>query len=130
MAIERPVRRTAKDKDGDITSLCNTGESWSPRMRAGAISDVEGGNIKYYVEEQSPGPTSRSLTTGTPAHHGRQEFQEQSRQPARLLRSRMAQSTCVMCGGNTFEMREASPAVRGVPTSSGTLCSAPIVAGS
>ena len=54
VAIERRVRKTGKDKDGDITSLCNTPESWSPRMKAGAISDIEGGSIKYYVEEETP----------------------------------------------------------------------------
>ena len=54
MATERRVRKTGKDKDGDITSLCNTAESWSPRSRAKAIEDIEGGSIKYYVEEQTP----------------------------------------------------------------------------
>lgn len=45
----RYVTRTGKNKDGDITSLCNPGESWSPRSKAGAISDIENNVHSYYV---------------------------------------------------------------------------------
>ncbi len=48
---ERQVRRTGKDQDGDITSLCNAGEVWSPRPKAGAIRDIESGTHRYYVRE-------------------------------------------------------------------------------
>ena len=46
---DRQVRQTRKDKDGDITALCNPGEYWSPRLKAGAISDIETGVHTYYV---------------------------------------------------------------------------------
>lgn len=48
---ERRVRATGKDRDGDITSLCNAGQSWSPRSRADAIADIEANSHSYYVEE-------------------------------------------------------------------------------
>lgn len=48
---DRRVRRTGKDEDGDITSLCNSGESWSPRLKAEAISDIKNGTHSYYVNE-------------------------------------------------------------------------------
>lgn len=54
MATERRVRKTGKDKDGDIISLCNDGASWSPRRKADAIRDIESGLYRYYVEEESP----------------------------------------------------------------------------
>jgi len=47
--IERRVTQTGKDEDGDITKLCNTGEYWSPRSKALAIADIEGGSYAYYV---------------------------------------------------------------------------------
>lgn len=46
---DRPVRKTGKDKDGDITSLCNGGSSWSPRTKSGAINDIESGTHTYHV---------------------------------------------------------------------------------
>lgn len=48
---DRRVRQTGKDEDGDITSLCNTGEWWSPRAKADATSDIRSGAHSYYVEE-------------------------------------------------------------------------------
>lgn len=50
---DRRVTATGKDGDGDITSVCNPGESWSPRMKANAIADIEGGLHTYYVEDRS-----------------------------------------------------------------------------
>ncbi len=47
--IERAVYKTGKDKDGDITSLCNSSEPWSPRKKADAIADIESGFYSYYV---------------------------------------------------------------------------------
>lgn len=49
----RRVTRSGKDRDGDITSLCNTGELWSPRRKADAIQDIEAGIHSYYVLSQS-----------------------------------------------------------------------------
>ena len=38
---KRYVRRTGKDRNGDITKLCNDGDAWSPRLKADAIYDIE-----------------------------------------------------------------------------------------
>jgi hypothetical protein len=46
---DRRVTHTGKDRDGDITKLCNTGELWSPRAKADAIGDIESGTHSYYV---------------------------------------------------------------------------------
>ena len=46
----RRVTRTGKDQDGDITKLCNPGQIWSPRAKAGAISDIENETHSYYVQ--------------------------------------------------------------------------------
>lgn len=48
---DRRVTSTGKDADGDITSLCNKGESWSPRSKSGAIADIDGGAHTYYVRD-------------------------------------------------------------------------------
>jgi len=45
----RQVTKSRKDSDGDITALCNSSESWSPRLKSGAISDIESGAHTYYV---------------------------------------------------------------------------------
>ena len=45
----RQVTRTGKDRDGDITKLCNGGAAWSPRPKAGTISDIESGTHNYFV---------------------------------------------------------------------------------
>lgn len=46
---DRPVRKTRKDKDGDILALCNDGSHWSPRLKADAIRDIETGTHTYHV---------------------------------------------------------------------------------
>lgn len=52
---DRQVTASGKDRDGDITKLCQSGASWSPRSKADAIRDIEGGLHTYYV--QRPGTT-------------------------------------------------------------------------
>jgi hypothetical protein len=47
---DRRVTHTGKDKDHDITKLCNSAESWSPRMKKDAISDIEAKTHTYYVQ--------------------------------------------------------------------------------
>lgn len=47
---DRRVTQTGKNSQGDITSLCNTGQSWSPRSKADAISDIENRLHTYYVQ--------------------------------------------------------------------------------
>ncbi|HIV79091.1 MAG TPA: DUF3892 domain-containing protein [Candidatus Sphingomonas excrementigallinarum] len=46
---KRYVRATGKNSQGDITKLCNSGDYWSPRSKADAISDIEGGLHEYWV---------------------------------------------------------------------------------
>lgn len=48
----RKVTKTGKDRDGDITSLCNPGEWWSPRKKADAIKDIRDAGKPY--SENSP----------------------------------------------------------------------------
>ena len=47
--MKRYVHATGKDQDGDITALCNSGQSWSPRSKWNAIADIEGGLHEYWV---------------------------------------------------------------------------------
>jgi hypothetical protein len=46
---DRQVLATGKDKAGDITKLCNSNQAWSPRQKADAIRDIEGGTASYAV---------------------------------------------------------------------------------
>lgn len=48
--MERRVTCTQKDKNGNITALCNPGMSWSPRMKDNAIREIELGIYSYYVQ--------------------------------------------------------------------------------
>ena len=50
---DRAVYKTGKNSTGDITALCNEGESWSPRSKANAISDIENKVHTYYVPWKS-----------------------------------------------------------------------------
>jgi hypothetical protein len=45
----RKVTHSRKDEDGDITALCNPVSFWSPRLKAGAISDIESKTHQYFV---------------------------------------------------------------------------------
>lgn len=45
----RYVNKSGKDKDGDITKLCNAGQGWSPRYKADAIRDIDNGDHQYFV---------------------------------------------------------------------------------
>lgn len=69
---DRQVTRTGKDGDGDITSLCNPGQAWSPRRKRDAIDDIETGSHTYYVRWSDgkrtdihvvDGPTGKYLRT-------------------------------------------------------------------
>ena len=46
---DRAVRKTRKDRDGDILALCNNGDFWSPRSKQDAINDIELGLHTYHV---------------------------------------------------------------------------------
>ena len=69
---KRYVTKTGKDRDGDITKLCQPGQPWSPRYKADAISDIKSGLHEYWVNwANSPetkirvvnGPTGKYLRT-------------------------------------------------------------------
>ncbi len=68
---DRRVRQTGKNRERDITSLCNRGESWSPRTKASAIADIESDTHRYFVREAGDaswvrvvnGPTGKYLRT-------------------------------------------------------------------
>jgi hypothetical protein len=47
---ERLVTKTRKGYDGDILTLCNPEESWSPRFKHEAIQDIETKLHNYFVE--------------------------------------------------------------------------------
>lgn len=59
----REVRQTGKDRDGDITKLCDPGEPWSPRLKADAIRDIENGIHSYNVPWKS-GKTEIRVVNG------------------------------------------------------------------
>jgi hypothetical protein len=48
--VNRRVTHSGKDRDGDIIRIGHPGEPWSPRQRADAIRDIEGGAYRYYVD--------------------------------------------------------------------------------
>ncbi len=68
---DRQVTRSGKNYQGDITSLCNPNELWSPRPKAAAITDIESGVHRYYVQWSEGitwirvvnGPTGKYLRT-------------------------------------------------------------------
>ena len=49
--MDRRVRATKKDRDGNIVALCNPDEAWSPRGKADVIKDIKSNKKSYYVEE-------------------------------------------------------------------------------
>ena len=61
---KRYVHKTGKDKDGDITALCNDGQIWSPRRKADAISDIENGLHEYWVPWKHYPETKISVVHG------------------------------------------------------------------
>ena len=46
---DRAVTQSGKDRDGDITKLCNPGAAWSPRYKEDAITDIESRLHTYHV---------------------------------------------------------------------------------
>jgi hypothetical protein len=68
---DRRVTQSGKNREGDITALCNPAESWSPRPKASAISDIESKTHTYYVDREGhrtdvhvvDGPTGKYLRT-------------------------------------------------------------------
>lgn len=61
---DRAVIRTGKDRDGDITKLCNSGQTWSPVSKASAIQHIESGLHRYYVPWKHGQPTWIHVVNG------------------------------------------------------------------
>lgn len=61
---DREVTRSRKDRDGDITALCDSGEYWSPRMKADAIRDIETRTHSYHVMVPGTGRVSIHVVNG------------------------------------------------------------------
>lgn len=59
---DRRVRKTGKDENGNITSLCNDGQAWSPRKAADAIHDIENKIHRYFVDEAGYETTVEVIT--------------------------------------------------------------------
>ena len=75
---DREVTRTGKDRDGDITALCNPGRSWSPRSKRDAIHDIESGIHGYYVPWSS-GRTEIHVVNGQTGKYLRTDRDSTSR---------------------------------------------------
>jgi hypothetical protein len=59
----RAVTKSGKNREGDITALCNPADSWSPRQKNDAIYDIENGIHTYYVP-WTDGPTPIRVVNG------------------------------------------------------------------
>ncbi len=46
----REVKRTRKNKDGDIVALCNSSELWSTKFKSMAILEIEEKIHRYFVK--------------------------------------------------------------------------------
>ena len=46
---DRQITQSGKNHTGDITSLCNRREDWSPRLKSSAINDIESEQHRYYI---------------------------------------------------------------------------------
>ena len=79
MAIERAVFRTGKDRDGDITALCQSGQHWSPRRKVDAIRDIEGGTFKYYVPMKNGSKTPIRVVNGPNGKYLRSDWDQTER---------------------------------------------------
>ncbi len=51
--MDRRVRSTKKDRNGNIIALCNPGQSWSPRRANDVVRDINSGRKSYYVQEKA-----------------------------------------------------------------------------
>lgn len=62
---KRYVNKSGKDKDGDITKLCNGSADWSPRQKADAIRDIENGTHSYWVSWTDGQETEVKVVNGS-----------------------------------------------------------------
>ncbi len=76
---DRQVLQSRKDRDGDITALCNPGGYWSPRQKADAISDIETKAHRYYVHVPMVGDVDIHVVKGTKGNYLRTDPDRTSR---------------------------------------------------
>ena len=60
--MDRLIKATKKDRNGNIISLCNPGQSWSPRRTQDVVRDINSGRQSYYVQEQDRRSYLRSIS--------------------------------------------------------------------
>lgn len=51
--MDRKVTATKRDRNGNITALCNAQQSWSPRRTEDVLRDIHCGRKSYYVQERA-----------------------------------------------------------------------------
>ncbi len=49
--MDRRIKATQKDVNGNVIALCNPGESWSPVSKDAVLSDIRCARRSYYVQE-------------------------------------------------------------------------------
>ena len=76
---DRAVYQARKDADGDITALGAPGQSWSPRLKWDAISDIELGLHSYYVPWKIAGRTEIRVVDGPTGKYLRTDRDSTSR---------------------------------------------------
>jgi hypothetical protein len=63
--MDRRVTGAERDRNGNITALCNKGQSWSPRRKKDVLADIKAGRKSYYVQEAPQRSYIRVLSGGT-----------------------------------------------------------------
>lgn len=76
---KRYVTATGKNTQGDITKLCNSGLTWSPRSKADAISDIDGGIHEYWVNWSNAPETKIRVVQGATGKYLRTDRDTTSR---------------------------------------------------
>ncbi len=76
---KRYVNATGKNTQGDITKLCNAGQTWSPRTKADAIGDIDGGIHEYWVNWASSPETRIRVVQGATGKYLRTDRDTTSR---------------------------------------------------
>jgi hypothetical protein len=62
--MDRRIRAVKKNQNGNITAVCNPGESWSPRRVADVARDIKSWRKSYYVHERGRRTYVRLLPNG------------------------------------------------------------------
>ena len=76
---DRSVTKSRKASDGDITALCGDSASWSPRMKADAIADIETRMHTYTVTWPNGTRTSVHVVNGPTGKYLRTDRDQTSR---------------------------------------------------